>query len=352
MGDVMERYVRNHWYAAALSTELSPGSLVRRVVLGEAIVLFKAANGRISALEDRCPHRNVALSMGHVAGHNLQCGYHGLQFDGMGQCVAMPGQVGKPSGQLSVRRYAVADRHGYLWIWTGDPDQGEVDLIPDYSWQSDSGWAGTLHWQATKCNYRLALENVLDLSHATFVHQHTVGSPEVAETPADVIKQDKHVEIVRRFDDMVLPKFYQKATGLERARRVQSITYFDVNCVRLDVTIDPAGNVDPAAVRRLRFGGPYTPELPGSHLHFSSAYRDFDLENESLTGFLIDAIKSAYCEDIPFLESQQSLIDSGHAQPNKLFAVDKGPVLAMRMLDQRIADEDVAASPNNRAARQ
>ncbi len=333
------QYVRNHWYAAALTGEIAGGRLLARTVLAESILLFRTGDGRLVAVEDRCPHRNVALSLGRVVGERLQCGYHGLQFDVGGRCVHMPGTDAKPPAQLRLRTYCVAERYGYVWIWMGVEEEADIALVPDYSWQSDPAWTGALHVQATNCNYRLALENVLDLSHVTFVHNKTVGTPEVAETPAQVVTGDGLVRISRHFEDAVLPPVYQQATGWTRARRTQEISYFAVNCILLEVVIEPVGGVDPEARKILRFAGPYTPERHGSHLHFSSAYRNFDLADGALTERLIETIRAAYAEDVPFLESQQQLLDRGVAQANRLYAVDKGPVLAMRMLDDRLHQE-------------
>lgn len=329
----MQAYVRNHWYAAALSAEIQPGALLKRTVLEESLVIFRPEQGRLAALEDRCPHRNAALSLGTVIGGTLQCGYHGLRFDRAGRCVHMPGQARAPSHPFSARSYPALDAHGYAWVWMGDAGHADPAAIPDYSWQTDPKWTGELRLRTTQCNYRLALENVLDLSHVSFVHDRTVGTPEVAETPADVTADENRVDIVRRFPDATLPAVYKLATDWERAGRKQTISYFGVNCVVLDVEIEPVGNQRPDQIRRMRFGGPYTPESKNSHIHFSSAFRDFDLGNASLSTTLIRTIEEAYSEDVPFLESQQIIIDAGRARPHRLFAVDKGPSLAMRLLD-------------------
>ncbi len=328
-------FVKNHWYAVAIGRDLPAGELVQRQVLGTRVVLFRDEEGRPAAVEDRCPHRNVSLSLGCLVGSHVQCGYHGLAFDRTGKCVRMP-NVEQPPAVMRVQAFPVIEKHGYIWLWTGEPSLAAEERIPDYSWQESGAWVGDLAWQETRCNYMLALENVLDLSHATYVHGETVGSPQVAQTVPEVVMGEDTVSVRRVFTDRELPAFYQKATGWQQADRTQTITYFDVNCVRLEITIAPIGNTDPDKVLRLMFGGPYTPRDAHSHLHFSSAYRNFRLEDSAMTAALIGTIRKAYSEDVSFLEDQQRMIDEGRSQPNRLFAVDRGPVAAMRLLARSI----------------
>ena len=110
-------YLRNAWYVAALPEELGNGPL-GRVFLGESVVLYRGATGRATALEDRCCHRALPLSMGRVVEDRIQCGYHGLEFDAAGACVKVPGQARIPPA-ARVRRYPLVERYGWLWIWMG-----------------------------------------------------------------------------------------------------------------------------------------------------------------------------------------------------------------------------------------
>src|SRR5580700_1033014 len=84
-------FLRNHWYVAAAEEEVA-GRPLGRTILGEPVVLFRTEDGTPVALEDRCAHRRLPLSMGKMVGNELQCHYHGLRFDRTGQCVRVPGQ--------------------------------------------------------------------------------------------------------------------------------------------------------------------------------------------------------------------------------------------------------------------
>ena len=83
----------NYWYAVEHDKALTPGSVREVKFWGESIALFKGQDGTLSAIEDRCAHRQVKLSMGDVDGCNLVCMYHGWTYDGNGKVVEIPHEL-------------------------------------------------------------------------------------------------------------------------------------------------------------------------------------------------------------------------------------------------------------------
>lgn len=175
----MTTYLRNAWYVAGFSDEVNTDQpLLARRLLDEPIVFFRTGDGEIRALQDRCPHRFVPLSGGKLIGDALQCPYHGLRFDGSGACSFNPHGDGSIPKAARVRSYPAFDRHGLLWFWPGDPALADDRLIPDYAFttaRSDPGERvrGRL---PTACNYQFVTDNLLDLTHADFLHAGTLGS--------------------------------------------------------------------------------------------------------------------------------------------------------------------------------
>ena len=100
--------LRNHWYVAAWSEDVGREPIAR-VMLGDAVVLYRTEDGRAVALENRCAHRNLPLSEGNLIGDVLQCGYHGLEFGIDGICSHVPGQDDVPDW-ARVKRYPVAEK--------------------------------------------------------------------------------------------------------------------------------------------------------------------------------------------------------------------------------------------------
>ena len=98
-------FLRNYWYVAAYDREITRRPL-GRIILGEPIVFYRLEDGTPVALEDRCAHRHLPLSMGKLVGDTLQCHYHGLRYDKTGACVRVPGLV--CYGQRNVIRSKLA----------------------------------------------------------------------------------------------------------------------------------------------------------------------------------------------------------------------------------------------------
>src|SRR5688572_29601803 len=110
-------FLRNAWYVAAWDHEVGR-ALFPRTLLNTNVVMFRGEDGRVAALEDRCCHRNAPLSAGTLIGDEVQCGYHGLRYDGTGRCVEVPSQSQVPPG-AQVRGYPAVERHRRIWLWMG-----------------------------------------------------------------------------------------------------------------------------------------------------------------------------------------------------------------------------------------
>src|SRR5260370_9439515 len=123
-------FIRNAWYIAAWADELKEKPLARRIC-NDPIVLFRDPGGQPSALLDRCCHRSAPLSLGEIVAAGIQCGYHGLTFDGSGACVAVPGQS-HISDSVRVRSYPVAEKNQLIWIWRGEGARAATSLIVDF----------------------------------------------------------------------------------------------------------------------------------------------------------------------------------------------------------------------------
>lgn len=169
----MSEFVRNAWYMAAWTSEVPEGGMLARKLLGKPWLLFRDSAGNWSMLEDRCPHRFVPLSRGRFAEGRVACGYHGLTFDGSGQCVHNPfGPV--PEG-AKVASCPVVSAHGGLWFWPGDTALADPGLIPDYTF-IDAGPQVDRAQYVMAAPYQLIADNLLDLSHAEFLHVESFGT--------------------------------------------------------------------------------------------------------------------------------------------------------------------------------
>jgi phenylpropionate dioxygenase-like ring-hydroxylating dioxygenase large terminal subunit len=180
---------------ACLSSELGRRPLAR-TVLGTPVVLFRTERGAASALVDRCPHRNVALSLGRVRDGLLECCYHGWRFDGFGTCRAVPGLVGEEPDRRSRRAASLPawELDGLVWVWP-DPEQpagGEPFRLP---YVADPGYTTVRHAATLTASLHAALENTLDVPHTAFLHRGLFrGGREPVEIEVVVRQGDRWVE--------------------------------------------------------------------------------------------------------------------------------------------------------------
>ena len=142
-------WLRNCWYVIAWEHESPADGFVARTVLGEPILVYRTAAGRLTALEDRCCHRQAPLSKGRREGDCIRCGYHGLKFDADGTCVEVPGMEHPPAA-ARVKTYPVTERNKWVFVWMGDAARADLSMLPDNFSCNAADWhykPGYMHYQ-------------------------------------------------------------------------------------------------------------------------------------------------------------------------------------------------------------
>ncbi len=167
---------RRCWYPVCVVEDLPDGPL-GFAVHGVSLVLFRAADGRLACLDDRCPHRAARLSDGRVADGAIECMYHGWRFDGGGRCIAVP-QLEDGAAipeRACVRTRAVAERQGIAWVWPGeaaDADEADLPLVPELD-RADVESLDFMMDLPYAQDY--LVENVLDIAHIHVAHDGIRG---------------------------------------------------------------------------------------------------------------------------------------------------------------------------------
>ena len=158
----MSVFLYNHWYIVGFRRDLT--SKPRRVIVaGLPLALYRLNDGSAVALEDRCPHREVPLSMGSVQSDGtLQCLYHGIRFDKHGACKFIPEDTRIPAG-AQVRSFPVREHGEWVWVFMGDPALASTVSPPDYPWFTREGWKARTGHLHVKCNYKLIVDNLLNM---------------------------------------------------------------------------------------------------------------------------------------------------------------------------------------------
>ena len=163
-------YMMQGWYVAATSGEVGPEALFHRKLLGTSVVIYRDSQGQPVALQDRCPHRFAPLSLGKREGDEVVCPYHGLKFDQRGMCTHNPHGRGALPNKQVVRTFPIVEKHGFLWIWMAE-DEADYTKLPDFQTLDDGHPEGIGYtYMKLPVNYRMILDNVMDLSHVDHVH--------------------------------------------------------------------------------------------------------------------------------------------------------------------------------------
>ena len=161
--------VEDTWYVACLSKSLKQNPQVFSLY-GQAIVLFRASDGRPAALLDRCSHRNVPLSLGQVSESGLQCKYHGWCFDSDGRCQRVPALVGAANvPSRKVPSWAVMEQQGLVWIY-GRPDVEPTTQPYRFPALDEQGYFTVYDVLETEGTVHAVAENALDVPHTAFLH--------------------------------------------------------------------------------------------------------------------------------------------------------------------------------------
>jgi phenylpropionate dioxygenase-like ring-hydroxylating dioxygenase large terminal subunit len=338
---------RNCWYAAAYDVELKR-RLLPRTIAGDRIVMYRRAGGEPVALEDACWHRLLPLSKGEIEGDNVQCGYHGLVFSPEGRCVFMPSQKTiNPAAR--VRSYPVVERHRFVWVWPGDPAVADPSLVPDLHWNDDPGWAGDGGLIHLRCGYKLIVDNLMDLTHETFVHNSSIGQRSIAEVPFEVTHGSRSATVTRWMENVEAPPFWRMQLEWKRGKpagkvdRWQIITFQAPSTIAIDVGVAPAGTGARQGDRSEGVNGfvlnTMTPETERSCHYFWAFARNYNLGDQRITTLLRDGVAGVFAEDEEVLAAQQEAVD---AHPGKQFYnlnIDSGAMWARRLIDKMIAGE-------------
>jgi phenylpropionate dioxygenase-like ring-hydroxylating dioxygenase large terminal subunit len=346
------KYVKNAWYVACWSDEAKTGSMFPRKLLEQDVILYRTADGTPVALQDRCPHRFVPLHLGRIVNDQVECGYHGLHFDCTGKCVLNPHGDGKIPPAAKVRSYRVEDRYGMLWIWMGDAP-ADPSKIPDYSVLESDKYRTTRGKITVNSNYELIGENLLDLSHVSFLHKGLLGTPGMAAAQPVVREEGSVLYVDRDMPDVEVPGVFDmlfKQDG-EPVDAWQNICWYPPAAFLLD-----AGVKEPGGVREDR-GWIYgihilTPETDRTtHYHFASASpKGKHVLDDATNARLGDMRRLAFeDQDKPMLDAQQAALGDKDfwAQKPVLLSVDVGAVRFRRRLESLLKAEEALAAASS-----
>jgi phenylpropionate dioxygenase-like ring-hydroxylating dioxygenase large terminal subunit len=166
----------NHWYAVAHTAAVRPGKVVETRFLDRSIALFRSADGGLGAIENRCAHRQLKLSLGEVDGCKLVCAYHGWAYDASGRLVSVAHETfGKSTERIRIASFPVRERYGLIWLFPGNAAAANATPMPEIpELEQPVPWASIAIDFTWAAHHSLIIENVSDFSHA---HLHRKYRP-------------------------------------------------------------------------------------------------------------------------------------------------------------------------------
>ena len=339
-------FPRNTWYVACTPDEIDEKPLGRQIC-GEHIVFYRAGDGQVAALEDFCPHRGARLSLGSVCEGQLVCGYHGLTMGCDGKTVSMPGQ--RVGGFPKIRNYPVVERYGFIWVWPGDAALADPATIHHLEWADNPEWAygGGLYHVA--CDYRLMVDNLMDLTHETYVHSTSIGQKEIDETPVSTKTEGEQVVTRRTMEGVMAPPFWRANLRGNHLPDDQLVDRWQV-CrftppghimIEVGVALAGKGGIDAPADQKVYsiVVDFLTPETETSMWYFWGMARNFNVKDKALTAQIRDGQAKVFAEDTAVLEAQQRNLSLHPARKLLLLNIDAGGVQSRKLLDKMVAAE-------------
>lgn len=341
-----QSYPRNQWWVAALASEVSRIPL-DRTILGERVVMYRTEAGAPVALFGLCPHRHFPLVKGRLVGDELQCGYHGFKFNCEGRCTHIPSQSEIP-GAFKTRSYPVEERGPWIWIWTGATDLADPALIPDIA----SIGLGVPGWRVQpfaprthSARYTLLIDNLLDLSHITFVHEKSIPGGAAVAALATELKSTPSTLRLRRIGKDAPPNGLDRLCFPDYDGLIDTVTdseYFGPCLIKTGgARYASATDTQPAQLLgHLHFIHCITPETPHSTHYFVTIARDIQTDNPKVDHILATMDPVIGGEDIAVLELIEPGLD-GVADTGRELSVrvDAGAIQVRRRLAAQIEQE-------------
>ncbi|MEU7815309.1 aromatic ring-hydroxylating dioxygenase subunit alpha [Pseudonocardia sp. NPDC049154] len=341
-------FLRNAWYLVAWSGDVKPNELLGRTVLERPLVLLRGAEGDLVALDDRCPHRFAPLSRGRFDGRTIACGYHGLEFDTTGTCIRNPHGAGRIPRAATVRRHPVVERHGAVWLWAGDREP-DPSMIPDFSRLDTDDTTTRRDHLVMDVPYDLIVDNLLDCSHTSFLHDGILGNEGMLDTATEVTQVGTTINVIRSSESVPPPGMFDMLFHNDGAP-VDTWTDFrwdPPSHLLLDVGVTAPGRPREEGVGY--FGTHIlTPETSTTTHYFTTASRwgvRPGTESDEMRLKISDMRRFAFEEqDEPMIRAQHATIAAfarAEGAPTRpvLLETDSGVVRWHRIMDGLIAAE-------------
>ncbi|NHN39963.1 Rieske 2Fe-2S domain-containing protein [Pseudomaricurvus alcaniphilus] len=323
---------KNRWYIAAYSSEISIKPF-ERSFFNIPVALYRTEAGKVVAMYGLCPHRYYPLAKGEVRGDAIVCGYHGFQFDAKGKCVCIPSQKG--GANFEQPTYPLVEK-GYLtWIWMGDPEKADPNLIPPYEdfGLDQPGWAvsGGDYFHL-KARAQLLIDNIMDLTHLPHIHHHVPGGDTFLSGKRKVVETDFSLRQLHVMTDQPWSDFFNFLWGQESATSntvtINSMTdFYGPELVRIsgpwltDRGVEVEDSFSETTHGKVNFIHGMTPETDNSTHYFGMQTRNFRIDDQPFGKALGAVDVEIRLQDVDAIEAVEARVEWASARQQELVVV-------------------------------
>lgn len=357
-----DTYPSNTWYVAGFSKEFPEGKLEGQTIGDKPLVMWRDASKAVVAFDGRCVHKRMPLKDGRLlADGTLECPYHGLCYDASGRCVRIPSQPDGPiPARAMLKPYPVVEQDGLVWVWTGDPNRiGNVrpprsPEIASENW--DSIGSDPIF---VPSNYRLLIENLLDITHFYPLHDGNVGDKTHSRIPIELVEEtvdgNRSVKTVRTTQNYRQPPYFREWFGYDVVDRVHTHCMMSPGMTRVEMRTAPPGRLGTEADRGFVLYHTHTPIDKVSHvwrwyMNTRSEHRAVSDPSKPLVSAIVENFPSVVAQDLWALEKQQEMFglpDDGYSEVH--LQADRGLIAARRVLAKMEEEERPLAAANAKA---
>ncbi len=337
--------VRNRWYISAFADEITREPM-ERTILGKPVAMYRKQDGAPVAMYGLCPHRYYPLGNGKVEGDRLVCGYHGFVFDDTGQCVKIPSQG--TGSKFCQPTYPIEERGPFCWIWMGDKETCDVDLIPpyeDFGLGVDGWWHSSPNYLHLEGRSVLLIDNLMDLTHLPYIHYHIAGGESMKSPTIEMEDRERSFRVKRvakvPFSDHHA-QIFGEALRFEGLSDFLSLTdFYGPELIRtslpITLRIDGQDSV-PDGLGSLYLLHGITPETETTTHYYGLSVRNFRLEDAELDEVQRLADIKIRQQDKEAIETVEERLEDAATLQRELFVIADRPASKVRKIMQTLLE--------------
>ena len=330
-------FPKNYWYVMCEASELTDKPFAR-TILNMPLVAYRTPSGEAVVLEDFCPHRGLPLSHGKCEGEGIRCGYHGMLVGPDGSCHSMPGQP-NISRLKGVKRFAVIEKFDFIWVWHREAGHADAAKLPPLPWGEGTAWTYGGGVFRVGCNYQFLIDNLMDLTHETYVHPTSLGQKEIDHAKPELTLKGDEVFLTRWMIDVKPAPFWAVMINTEKnCDRWQICHFVPPSNVFIDVGVAITGTGAPQGDRSQGITGLVinlmTPETETTSWHFWGMARNFKITEPAVTAQIQKNQGGVVLEDNIVLAAQQDSVLRYAGRRLASLDIDRGGSNARKIIEK------------------